>query len=606
MHPARAFLLTTAAAAAATTPSLLAQSHDEQPVPPPIFSGPNAAATVPVRPAVNVTRGPFTSIQVNIDAGGANIPNDAANEPSIVVDPTDPDRIVIAWRQFDSITSSFRENGWSYSQDGGQTWTFPGSVQEGQFNSDPVLDADARGRLYYLNYPGGTTIRVWASDDGGQSWSGPTSTRGGDKPWLAVDRTGGIGDGNVYAVWQVGGGPQTFTRSTDGGASFPSLVSIPQSPTFGSLAVDQNGVVFAAGSSGFSSSTFVLARSTNARNPAQTPTFTTATVNLGGSQGLFSPPNPGGLLGQMCVAPDPSRADHIYILCSVNPPGPDPMDVHFVRSVDGGRTFSSPIRVNQDSGNAYQWFGTMSVAPDGRIDAIWNDTRRGSATRCETYYAYSHDTGVTWSRNIPVSPEWNSIIGHPQQNKIGDYYHMVSGAATARLAYSATFNGEQDTYFLELGDCNGNQVHDGLDIAAGTSFDSNRNAVPDECETCQRDLGFGSGPLTLSLCGDDLTTTESRATLDLVGGPASSPVAVILSVGQSVPPIPLAGGALVPDLMSAASTVFSGYSTTPAGRLGVTWGGGANNPTRLYVQAGMLIGGSITLSNALEADIGTP
>ena len=35
------------------------------------------------------------------------------------------------------------------------------------------------------------------------------------------------------------------------------------------------------------------------------------------------------------------------------------------------------VGVNDDpTGNgAWQWFGTMSVAPDGRIDAIWNDTR---------------------------------------------------------------------------------------------------------------------------------------------------------------------------------------------------------------------------------------
>ena len=32
--------------------------------------------------------GPFTSYQVNVDAQGQNIVGDAANEPSISVDPT--------------------------------------------------------------------------------------------------------------------------------------------------------------------------------------------------------------------------------------------------------------------------------------------------------------------------------------------------------------------------------------------------------------------------------------------------------------------------------------------------------------------------------------
>jgi hypothetical protein len=131
---------------------------------------------------------------------------------------------------------------------------------------------------------------------------------------------------------------------------------------------------------------------------------------------------------------------------------------------------------------AYQWFGTMSVAPGGRIDVVWNDTRNGQATISELYYAYSTDAGVTFSDGLPVSPPFDSTVGHPQQNKIGDYYHMVSDAGGASLAYSATFNGEQDVYFVRLGDCNSNGVHDSIDVSGGSSDDINDNDVPDECE----------------------------------------------------------------------------------------------------------------------------
>ena len=246
----------------------------------------------------------------------------------------------------------------------------------------------------------------------------------------------------------------------------------------------------------------------------------------------------------------------------------------------------------------------MSVSPGGRIDVAWNDTRRGSAVQSETHYAYSLDAGRTWSRSFPASPRWNSVIGHPNQNKIGDYYDMVSDDAAGHLAYSATFNGEQDLYWLRLGDCNDNGVHDSTDIASGTSFDSNQNAIPDECETCQRDLGFGS-TLALSLCGDALNGESGVATLDLVGGPPNSPVAVFLSAGQSVPPIALpSGGALVPDLTVTPALVFGGYSTNAQGRLGAVWAGGPANPVTLYVQAAMLIGGGVEISNALEVQIG--
>ena len=60
-------------------------------------------------PGYRATVASYTSIQINVDELGMNIVGDAANEPSIAVDPTDPSRIVMAWRQFDTIASDFRQ-----------------------------------------------------------------------------------------------------------------------------------------------------------------------------------------------------------------------------------------------------------------------------------------------------------------------------------------------------------------------------------------------------------------------------------------------------------------------------------------------------------------
>jgi len=79
------------------------------------------------------------SVQVNVDGNGGNIIGDAANEPSIAVSPVDRTKIAIGWRQFDTITSNFRQAGRGYSTDGGRTWTFPGVLEPGVFRSDPVL-----------------------------------------------------------------------------------------------------------------------------------------------------------------------------------------------------------------------------------------------------------------------------------------------------------------------------------------------------------------------------------------------------------------------------------------------------------------------------------
>ena len=51
-------------------------------------------------PGARVAVGPYVSVQVNVDELGRNIVGDAANEPSIAVNPKDPSNIVIGWRQF--------------------------------------------------------------------------------------------------------------------------------------------------------------------------------------------------------------------------------------------------------------------------------------------------------------------------------------------------------------------------------------------------------------------------------------------------------------------------------------------------------------------------
>ena len=60
----------------------------------------------------------------------------------------------------------------------------------------------------------------------------------------------------------------------------------------------------------------------------------------------------------------------------------------------------------------------------------------------------------------------------------------------AHVAWASTLNGEQDVYYLRVGDydCNSNGVGDAQDIANGTSEDSNSNGIPDECEDYSTDV----------------------------------------------------------------------------------------------------------------------
>lgn len=455
-------------------------------------------------PGQRVAFGSFTSVQVNVDAGGNNIVGDAANEPSLAVNPLNPANMVVGWRQFDTVLSDFRQAGWAYTFDGGGSWTFPGVLTPGTFRSDPVLDVSANGTFYYQSLKGNLRLDMFQSTNGGISWSGPVPQFGGDKNWLAVDRSGGPGHGFLYGIWQRFGGAccgtSVFTRSTDTGASYETPVPVALWPTFGTLTVGPSGEVYAAGIDGTVGqdvSHFVVSKSIDAENGLEVPTFNGGQVNLGGSMEVGSGPNPVGLLGQANVFVNPSveRRGEVYLLASVAGAGTDPLDVHLVRSADGGATWSAPVKVNNDLGANWQWMAAASVAPNGRIDTIWYDTRgSGLQNIAQLFYAYSWDGGQTWFENVAVTPSFNTSLGYPQQGKMGDYIQIVSGEVAANAAYTATFNSEQDVYHIRVfPDCNGNGVSDVTDIQAGAP-DCNATSIPDVCEGFPACLGAGTIP----------------------------------------------------------------------------------------------------------------
>lgn len=452
-------------------------------------------------------RGRFTSVQVNVNAMGQDILNDAANESSMAVDPTNRNRIVIGWRQFNNIASSFREAGWAYSHDAGATWTFAGRINPGLFRSDPVLEPDADGNFYYnsLTNVGGFTTQTFKSIDGGITWDTGTQAFGGDKQWYVIDRTDGPGRNNHYENWNAVFSCPTcaggwFTRSINNGLSFQSPLNLPNQIRWGTMTIAPNGTLYMAGTSNLNGLITVLG-SSNAQMDAEVPFFEIAThVDLGGLQGTFvggSDPNPAGLLGQVLISADHSagpRHGHLYVCASVGAVnGSDPQDVMIAHSGDGGLSWDPPVRVNDDQpGNgAWQWFGTMDVAPNGRIDVIWNDTRdSGQFNISELWYSFSQDGGQTWSPNVPVSPAFNSYVGWPQQAKLGDYYDMTSENGGAHVAYAATMNGGQDVYYVYVSaDCNENGIADLEDITSGFSTDCNGNETPDECDLV---LGLGA------------------------------------------------------------------------------------------------------------------
>ncbi len=421
---------------------------------------PNSNKNHATSPAYTYKSTTFFTTQVNVDENGNNIIGDAANEPSIAVDPTNPNRIVIGWRQFDDVNNNFRQAGYGYSDDGGQTWTFPGVINPGIFRSDPVLDCDSEGIFYYNSLTvddfNNYTCNVYRSGEGGFDWDGGTFAQGGDKQWMIIDKTASAGAGNIYSFWTSSYSicyPENFTRSTDGGNFYEDCVSVDGDPYWGTMAIGPNGELYIGGAGGWDG--IVVAKSTSAQNSGEIVNWDYYTsVDIGGYVTGWTNINPEGILGQVSIDVDRSGGPgngNVYALASVERnSNPDPADVMFVRSTDGGLSWSSAIRINDDIGTSnYQWFGTMSVAPTGRIDVIWLDTRDATSNpyMSALYYSYSIDQGFTWSANEKLSDSFDPHVGWPNQQKMGDYFEMESDETGAHLAWANTLNGEEDVYY---------------------------------------------------------------------------------------------------------------------------------------------------------------
>ncbi|HWC87943.1 MAG TPA: hypothetical protein VG388_15525 [Solirubrobacteraceae bacterium] len=111
--------------------------------------------------------------------------------------------------------------------------------------------------------------------------------------------------------------------------------------------------------------------------------------------------------------------------------------VFFIRSLNGGSTWSSPVQINHPAPLTYQIDQTrhpfVSVAPDGRVDIVWQDRRNWyhactnthvicqEARLGDTYYAYSTNHGRTFSRNYRINNRSsNNDVGYDY--RFGTYW----------------------------------------------------------------------------------------------------------------------------------------------------------------------------------------
>ncbi|MDP9005913.1 MAG: glycoside hydrolase [Actinomycetota bacterium] len=101
--------------------------------------------------------------------------------------------------------------------------------------------------------------------------------------------------------------------------------------------------------------------------------------------------------------------DGTFVLAYSATPGDTPSasrsDIVVRRSTDDGVTWTEPVAANDDdpSDQYSSFYPQLDVAPNGRVDVIWQDNRGQTDYLVEVRYTYSTDGGETWAPNVAVT-----------------------------------------------------------------------------------------------------------------------------------------------------------------------------------------------------------
>ena len=137
----------------------------------------------------------------------------------------------------------------------------------------------------------------------------------------------------------------------------------------------------------------------------------------------------------------------------------DDGDIYFLKSTDKGATWSKPVRLNDDQGDALQFFPDVSTGPDGTIHVMWADTRDDPMkVRYNIYYTRSTDGGKTWGfvdKTLGYSAKDTRVTdfgsnpnrGFPGGQFIGDYMGIAATQGDVYMVWP-------DTRLAEFGGVN--------------------------------------------------------------------------------------------------------------------------------------------------------
>lgn len=354
-------------------------------------------------------------------------------EPFLSINPTNSQHMVVAWMGYFAFTNVLIKTRVSF--DAGQSWSNINTLQHTNPNfgsADPSIDFDNSGNVFltYIDYD--TSIDSGAvytvkSADGGLNWDEPVEAINAhsdegqypiDRPWVSIDRSGGVHDGNIYVTSMPPNvfGPLPpphhpyFMVSSNGGNSFGpwqyldttgwlagNIIAQPM-PTH---CVSANGTFHAVYPSYLFAQSFlpqyIMASSSDAGE-----SFSYNNV-LSASTGITdSLPKKGYL-----IRSNPSDANHLVFFYLNSTHGD--LDVFMVESFDEGANWTNPIRINDDpiANNRMQDLLWADFDTDGDLVVSWRDRRNADdstyTTSSEIWGAFRSVDSTDFSANFQIS-----------------------------------------------------------------------------------------------------------------------------------------------------------------------------------------------------------
>jgi hypothetical protein len=396
--------------------------------------------------------------------GGTNVRNSEV-EPFLAVDPSNADVLIGAYQQdrwsnggSQGIVTATSTNGsasWNVNANTKSSKCTGGTAANGGFYeraSDPWVSISPNGTAYLMTLsvdtnPAGfltspNAILVMRSTDHGASWSNPTTLKRDESPNALNDKNSLTADPNgsdfVYAIWDrlvspTSGNPnQTpfensidfsgdvwFSRTTDGGQSWEParkiykagqiaqtignlIVVLPDNATFNGELVDVFTQIRFRNNSKDSRGTFIAAITSSDHGASWDnkevliSDFRRGTVV---DPDDAAPHRTGDINPEAAVDP---VSGAIYVVWQDNRFGPR-SSIALSQSLDGGSTWSAPIRVNQTpppdpgepAGNNQAFTPMVQVLSDGTVAVSYYDFRNntadsGATTPTDAFVVHCH------------------------------------------------------------------------------------------------------------------------------------------------------------------------------------------------------------------------